>query len=195
MIQSLIDVLGMPCAWMLSSNATGQTIYFFLKTIRLWNTSVIPRYFMSNRDLAQLNAISSAYHESIIFLCWWHVLHAWQQHFSITAHPGLWEILKKWVRLTDATEFNNYWLWIQLIAPSSMTEYLQKYWVGGDCNDWITGPELWSAVFRIGRDIEEVSDTNMLVEAYILPNLLSPNVLIIQQLASLTKRGFSRRQA
>ncbi|KAJ7573383.1 hypothetical protein C8J56DRAFT_804721 [Mycena floridula] len=158
---------GMPCAWMVSSNGTGDTIYFFLKTMRIWNPLVVPRCFMSDHDLAQLGSILRAYWDSLmILLCWWHVLHAWQQRFVTTSHPELWELLKKWIRVTDPVEFHSYWEKIQMIAPPSMTEYLRKYWMGGEDNDWTTSPKLWSAVYRTERGIFQLGDTNMLVEAW-----------------------------
>jgi hypothetical protein len=81
---------GMPAAWMVSSNRTEDTIGFFLQSIRVQNPTVIPEYFMSDKDRAQMNAIKRRYPESAILLCWWHLLHAWQQHLVITAHPEVW---------------------------------------------------------------------------------------------------------
>ncbi|KAJ7580866.1 hypothetical protein C8J56DRAFT_1057841 [Mycena floridula] len=136
-------------------------------TMRIWNPLVVPRCFMSDRDLAQLGSILRAYWDSLmILLCWWHVLHAWQQRFVTTSHPELWELLKKWIRVTDPVEFQSYWEKIQMIAPPSMTEYLRKYWMGGEDDDWTTSPKLWSAVYRTKRGIFQLGDTNMLVEAW-----------------------------
>ncbi|KAJ7572268.1 hypothetical protein C8J56DRAFT_726675, partial [Mycena floridula] len=50
------------------------------------------------------------------------------------------------------------------IAPPSMTEYLRKYWMGDENDDWTTSLKLWSAVYRQDRGIFELGDTNMLVE-------------------------------
>ncbi|KLO10302.1 hypothetical protein SCHPADRAFT_804574, partial [Schizopora paradoxa] len=43
-------------------------------------------------------------------------------------------------------------------APHSMVLYLQK--------NWMNATHLWSAVARLGRNIHELSDTNMLIEAW-----------------------------
>lgn len=46
----------MPAAWMISSNATEETISFFLGVIRTENPETRPEYFMSDKDYAQLNS-------------------------------------------------------------------------------------------------------------------------------------------
>ncbi|KAJ7818247.1 hypothetical protein B0H13DRAFT_1922384 [Mycena leptocephala] len=70
----------------------------------------------------------AAYH-SFILLCWWHVLHSWQKHFHIDAHPELWDLLKWWLRMTEKSEFDAAWVRIQNIAPVSFVEYFSKYWM------------------------------------------------------------------
>ncbi|KAJ7576586.1 hypothetical protein C8J56DRAFT_762085, partial [Mycena floridula] len=44
------------------------------------------------------------------------------------------------------------------LAPDSVVSYLET--------TWLPVQEMWSAVYRTGRTIWEVSDTNMLVEAW-----------------------------
>ncbi len=111
---------GVPAAWMVSSNGTEDTISFFLASIRTRNPSITPEYFMSDKDHAQLNAIKKIYPESAVLLCWWHVLHSWQQHFVITSFPTLWTLLKKWIRITDHKEFWEHWAEIKSEAPPSV---------------------------------------------------------------------------
>lgn len=82
---------------MISSNATEVTIDYFLATLWKQNPDIIPAKFMSDNDKAQLNAIRHRYPESQLFLCWWHVLHAWQEHFVTNHFPELWDLLKGWV--------------------------------------------------------------------------------------------------
>jgi hypothetical protein len=65
-------------------NTTQETVVFFLQLTRNQSPSVIPRWIMSDRDLAQIAACSTCYLESTVLLCWWHVLHAWQRHFVIS---------------------------------------------------------------------------------------------------------------
>lgn len=149
----------MPAAWMICSNGTEVTIKFFLRTIRIENPSVAPQYFMSDKDRAQLNAIGAIYPESHIFLCWWHVLHAWQQHFVTTSYPELWGLMKGWIRLTDKNQFDKCWQEIKSLAPPSVVEYLQV--------NWLNEPQLWSAIYRQDRSVFQICDTNMLVEAYV----------------------------
>lgn len=150
---------GMPAAWMISSNGTEETITHFLNAIRTQNPSIKPEYFMSDQDHAEMNSIGRVYPESASLLCWWHVLHAWQQHFSTHNFPEVWDLLKRWIRITDREEFQNTWGKIQTIAPQSVIDYLKEYWV----ND--TYVRLWSAVYRQDRNIFQLCDTNMLVEA------------------------------
>jgi len=151
--------VGIPVGWMISSNAKEDTINFFLQSIRLQSPDVIPEYFMSDKDRAQMNAVRRQYPTSTLLLCWWHVLHAWHQHFSITVYPSIWSLLKSWVRITDKTNFWECWNQIKVAsAPESLLEYLETY--------WIPDIRLWSAVYRQDRNIFQLCDTNMLVEAW-----------------------------
>ncbi|KAF6745149.1 hypothetical protein DFP72DRAFT_1091715 [Ephemerocybe angulata] len=52
---------GIPCAWMVSSNATEETISHFIACIREQSPDVNPIYFMSDRDQAQLNSLKRFY--------------------------------------------------------------------------------------------------------------------------------------
>jgi len=152
-------ILNMPAAWMVSSNATEDTINYFLKSIHSQTPSVLPEFFMSDKDHAQMNAIRHQYPNSCILLCWWHVLHAWQQNFVVSHYPELWEVLKKWIHITDQAEFWLSWEKIKNLAPKSVIEYFKTYWLG----DTI---KLWSAMHRMDRNIFQTRDTNMLVEAW-----------------------------
>ncbi|KAJ7580323.1 hypothetical protein C8J56DRAFT_1057962 [Mycena floridula] len=114
---------------------------------------------MSDFDKGQLNSIGKKYPESKdISLCWWHVLHAWQQHFIVFHYPELWELLKGWLRIADPDKFEQKWLEIKVLAPDSVIDYLT--------DAWFPVKHMWLAVFRVGRMIWQISDTNMLVEAW-----------------------------
>jgi hypothetical protein len=114
---------------------------------------------MADMDPSQFNAIRKCYSPSQPLWCWWHVLHAWQSHFVVTHFPELWDILKKWIRVEDKTEFETTWMKIQSIPPPSIVEYLNKY--------YIPTQSLWSAGNRQGQSVLTEGDTNMLVEAYV----------------------------
>ena len=144
---------------MISSNATEVTIDYFLATLRKQNLDIIPAKFMSDNDKAQLNAIRHCYPELQLFLCWWHVLHAWQEHFVTNHFPELWDLLKGWVRLKETTEFDEQWVQIKKLAPPSLIQYFEDHWIP----IW----PMWSARARKGRTIFEFSETNMLIEAYV----------------------------
>ena len=93
---------GIPVAWMLSSNAQQATIEFLLAKLQESNPDVIPENWMTDFDQAQINTIKTRTPESKhIYLCWWHVLHAWQQHITIAHYLELWEVLKAWIHITN----------------------------------------------------------------------------------------------
>lgn len=148
---------GIPLAWCLSSEGTEHLHCFFLQAFKSANPAVVPKFFMTDKDKAQINAILTIFPGVHLLLCWWHVLHAWQQHFNIYAFPELWKTLKEWIRISDDEVFDTCWSKIQRIAPSSFCEYLRSH--------WMNETKYWSAVYRKGRTIHEVSDTNMLIEA------------------------------
>lgn len=115
---------------------------------------------MSDRDHAQINSCMKIWTTAIVFLCWWHVLHAWQQHLRIGDHPELWDLLKQWVRITIPTEFDKTWCRIKALSPEPFAKYFETTWL----------PErykmMWSNVYRTNRNIHENVDTNMLLEAW-----------------------------
>ena len=71
---------------MLASNGTEETIAYFIFLVKQRSSHITPIRVMSDRDMAQINACKRVYTAAMILLCWWHVLHAWQQHISVTAH-------------------------------------------------------------------------------------------------------------
>ncbi|KAJ7164673.1 hypothetical protein C8R43DRAFT_987894 [Mycena crocata] len=140
--------------------STSMPVASFLKLHRLQSPLTIPRNIISDFDPAQIHAAIAEYN-AFILLCWWHVLHAWQQHFHIPQEPELWELLKSWLRITDRAKFDQRWAKIKQTARSvKFIQYLEKYWM----------PEhivrMWSAVYRKDRNIFEACDTNMLIEAW-----------------------------
>jgi len=134
---------GVPASWMISSNGTEDTLNFFLRSIWLQSPKVSPEFFMSDKDHAQLNAITRQFPKSARLLCWWHVLHAWQQHFVTSHFPELWNLLKDWIRISDTANFWEQWGKIKQVAPQSVAEYLETYWLGSETI------KLWSAIFRL----------------------------------------------
>ena len=150
---------GVPVAWMLTSSGTEATIKYFLNFVKLRSSQISPAVIMTDRDKAQMNAISAVYPDSTVLLCWWHVLRAIRMHFRTEEFPELWERVREWVKVTDQTKFNSLWEWIQTdpSVPKSFVDYLQNNWMG-------TVP-LWSAIYRKNRSIFQEGDTNMLIEA------------------------------
>ena len=99
----------MPITWMISSNATEATIDYFLAMLQAQNPGVIPKYLMSDADQGQRNVVSHCYFESQFLLCWYHVAHAWQQHFVISHYRDLCIELKSWYCKTTKAEFDGCW--------------------------------------------------------------------------------------
>jgi hypothetical protein len=126
---------GIPTAWMISSNAQEETIAYFLLKIKARNPDIKPKWIMSDKDQAQMNSICRVYPDLQLLLCWWHVLHAWQQHFVTSHYPELWDLLKGWIRMTDPSDFAGQWEKIKRAAPASVVQYLETEWLGNKvCN-------------------------------------------------------------
>ena len=123
---------GVPVAWMLMSSGTEVTIKYFLNFVKLRSSQISPAVIMTDRDKAQMNAISAVYPDSTVLLCWWHVLRAIRMHFRTEEFPELWERVREWVKVTDQTKFNSLWEWIQTnpSVPKSFVDYLQNNWMG-----------------------------------------------------------------
>src|SRR6266404_1654400 len=82
---------GIPVAWMLSSDGTQETITFFLNFVKTHNPQIVPVIIMTDRDQAQMNAITTVYPGTTMLLCWWHVLCMIWMHFHMDEFPQLWE--------------------------------------------------------------------------------------------------------
>ncbi|KAJ7150787.1 hypothetical protein C8R46DRAFT_963375, partial [Mycena filopes] len=143
---------------MISSNATEATVDYFFMVFIQNNPCFISLRIMCDHDRATMNVVQRRCPESQLLLCWWHVPHAWQQHFCVAHYPELWAELKRWFRIQDPDEFLACWARIQELAPQSVIDYLVKTWLGEK--------ELWSGVYRQNRTVYDLGDTNMLVEAW-----------------------------
>jgi transposase-like protein len=76
---------------MLTSSSTEATIKYFLNFVKLQSPQISPAVIMTDCDKAQMNAISAVYPDSMVLLCWWHVLRAIRMHFCTEEFPELWE--------------------------------------------------------------------------------------------------------
>ena len=123
-------ITGVPVAWMVSSDGKEETIYLFLTVFHSRNP-VVPRYILSDRDEAQLSAIRRVYKSSHLFLCLWHVLHAWRAHLRTSQYPDVWAALQQLPRADSKDAFDRIWNTIKRQAPADFVSYLQKYWMSG----------------------------------------------------------------
>jgi len=127
---------------------------------------------MTDRDQAQIAALESAFPQSRILLCMWHVLRAIRSHFVTSQFQGLWEKIKAWVTTEDIATFYNIWDEISNdpLVPESVVKYLST--------EWLPVLHRWSMIGRKHRSIFEEGNTNMLVEAYVV-YLLSKKIKLI----------------
>jgi hypothetical protein len=77
-------------------------------------------------------------------------------------NPELWDLLKKWIWMDDKDEFEAAWAETQQTAPLDFVSYLAGTWMKDKVK------QMWSVVYRRSRNIFEMCDTNMLVEAYMV---------------------------
>ena len=144
---------------MLSSGGTEVTILFFLTFIKTCSPGMVPAIIMSDRDRAQMNAVSTVYTDSKLLLCWWHVLRAIWMHFHTEEFPVVWDRIREWVKTSDQARFDLLWEWFQSnpSVPQTLVDYLKL--------NWMTIMPLWSGTMRKERTIFQEGDTNMLIES------------------------------
>jgi hypothetical protein len=144
---------------MLSSNATTNTITFFVNWVKEASPDVQPKIIMTDRDQAQIKALGIVYPESRILLCLWHVLCAFRAHFVTDKFESLWDKVKKWVKTDDLAKFKAIWNEISTDpkVPKSFVEYLET--------NWMSNSDMWTVSTRTERSILEEGDTNMLIKA------------------------------
>jgi MULE transposase domain len=154
--------IGIPVAWMLSSNGTTETISYFLNWVKEASPAVRPAVIMTDRDQAQINTIMRVYPDSQTLLCLWHVLCAFRSHFVTDQFQALWARVKSWVRTEDSDEFD--WIWAEISAdptiPQSFMDYLDK--------DWMAKDHMWSLSKWTEHSLLEEGNTNMLIEVYVI---------------------------
>jgi hypothetical protein len=114
---------------------------------------------MTDCDQAQVKAICATYPGCRVLYCWWHVLRAIWTHFMINAFSKLWTLIQDWVHMTDAAQFDAWWVQMQTDTsyPNTVIGYLAR--------DWVPCKDMWSAIFRQNQSIFEEGDTNMLLES------------------------------
>ena len=122
---------GVPVAWMLTSRGMEATIIFLLNFIKKRSLEILPAIIMTDRNKAQMNAISAVYLETKMLLCWWHVLSAIQKHFRTEEFLDLWEKIRAWVKTSDQIEFDSLWQEMQTnpSVPQSLVDYLKVNWM------------------------------------------------------------------
>jgi hypothetical protein len=126
-------ISGFPVSYMIASHGQTDTLRHYFRAFRTRSPGVFPARVVTDRDLAQINAISAVWMEPTIQLCWWHVLHAWGQHINIIAFKEVWGLLQMWIRDDTAEKFDATWAKIKDIAPTSFSKYLEEYWIPGPC--------------------------------------------------------------
>jgi MULE transposase domain len=157
---------GVPVAWILLSNGTVATIAFFLNWVKTVSPGVQPSIIMTDHDIVQLKAIKAVYPNSQIFLCIWHVLRAIRSHFVPEKFQSLWAKVKSLVKTEDSDEFDRIWTEISTnpSVPQSFMEYLTT--------EWKPKSHMWSLSNQTEHTLLEESDTNMLIEVYVISSAI-----------------------
>ena len=116
---------------MVTSSGTQATIQYFLNFVKARSPEIAPAIMMSDRDQAQINVILAVYPDSMVLLCWWHVLRAMRMHFCMEEFPRLWEHVREWVKTPDQSKFESWWDEMQadLLVPLSFIDYLRVNWM------------------------------------------------------------------
>jgi hypothetical protein len=163
---SYLIFLGVLVAWMLVSNGTKDVISFFLRWVWARNPSVSLAVILTDCDLVQIRALEIVYPASRIFLCQWHVLRAMRSHFNTNEFSDLWIKVKDLVQTPDEAMFKRLWAEISSdpSVPQSFIEYM--------ASERLPDKESWAKAHRQGLSIFEESDTNMLIEAYVVFHFL-----------------------
>jgi hypothetical protein len=153
--------IGIPVAWMLASNGMTDTIAFFVSWVRDMSLAVRPVVIMTDRDCAQIKALTAIYPDSQILLCKWHVLCAMRSHFNTNEFPDLWAKVKAFVNASESGDFVKLWVEISTdpSVPQSFVQYMKS--------EWLPEVKMWSLVLQKNHSILEEGDTNMLLEAYV----------------------------
>jgi MULE transposase domain len=129
-----------PVAWILISNATIDTISFFIGWVKDGSLAVQPSIIITDYNQVQIAVIQEVYLESQTFLCTWHMLQAMQCHFSTYEFLALWNKIKIWVKTENLADFYQIWDEIlnDLSNPDSFIQYLKE--------NWMPVTHLWSRV-------------------------------------------------
>ena len=122
---------GVPAAWMVTSSGMQATIQYFLNFVKARSPEITPAIVMSDRNQAQINAISAVYLDSTVLLCWWHMLRAMRMHFRTEEFLRLWECVREWVKTPDQSKFESWWdeMQAKLSVPLSFIDYLRVNWM------------------------------------------------------------------
>jgi MULE transposase domain len=122
---------GVPIMWMFASNGEEAVYHFFFSTF-LANNPVLPSVILTDKDVAQINALRKVFPSSRILLCWWHVLHDWYGRLAVHQHPEAWEKLIRLPRQNTHEEHESLWHHLQTILPADFIAYMQENWMTGE---------------------------------------------------------------
>ena len=137
-------------------------IKYFLNFVKLQSLEILLVVIMTDHDKAQMNAILAVYPDSMVLICWWHMLYAIQMHFCMEEFTEPWECIWEWIKTANQPKFDSMWEWIQTnpLVPKSFVDYLQ--------NNWMGIVPLRSGIYREMCLIFQEGDTNMLIEVYVI---------------------------
>ena len=157
---------GVLVTWMLSSNGTVAIIAFFLNWVKTASSGVWPSIIMTDHDLVQIKAIKAVYPNSQIFLCIWHVLWAIRSHFVPEKFQSLWAKVKPLVKTEDSDEFDT--IWTEISTDPSVSQSFMEYLT----TEWKPKSHMWFLSNQTKHTLLEESDTNMLIEVYVISSAI-----------------------
>jgi transposase-like protein len=112
---------------MLASNGEEATFRYFFRTFRARN-SVSPAVILSDRDQAQIKALSEFFPNSEILLCWWHVMHDFHGHLDTAHWKTAKPVLRSMMRAKTPEEHEKYWEEIKRITTPHFITYMETTW-------------------------------------------------------------------
>ena len=169
--------IGRTLAYCLSDSGSQLMFSYYLRMFREANPSVDPRFFLTDKDMSQINAIEAVFSTATVLLCWWHVIEAWKKQFPPARHCALWKLLYRLLYEENQSKFDTLWTTMTEAANGYDDDKKRGALTCAPCiknegikylkNNWMALVERkrWSAVFRSGRHYLSRSNTTGLMEA------------------------------
>ena len=91
---------------------------YYFRLFRAVNPTVDPKYFLTDKDASQINAIESVFSSTKVILCWWHLIEAWKKKFPPARNRELWKRLYQLLYETNEDKFFTKWNTLKDVATA-----------------------------------------------------------------------------